>query len=47
MLWYDTLIDAVFMADVYTRLYADDRQYRWGRDLFAKVWIALRTEKSV
>ena len=46
MLWYDILMDAAFMVDVFTRQYSDDRQYRWGKDLFAKAWIALKTERT-
>ena len=47
MLWYDILMDAAFMVDVYTRQYADDRQYRWGKELFGKAWSALTAEKSL
>ena len=38
MLWYDILMDAAFMVDVFTRQYSDDRQYRWGKDLFLRSW---------
>lgn len=38
MLWYDILMNAAFMVDVFTRQYSDDRQYRWGKDLFLRSW---------
>lgn len=46
MLWYDILMDAAFMVDVYTRQYTDDSQYRWGKDLFRQAWNELRNDAA-
>ena len=46
MRWYDILMDAAFMVDVYTRQYSDDSQYRWGKDLFRQAWNELRNDAA-
>ena len=42
MAWYDLLMDAALMVDVFTRQYADDGQYRWAKKGFAAVWESMR-----